>query len=720
MNAGETRVEGELLGFTFRTEDGGFSVAKVRTTDKRRIVVVGPVGHVTEGQHLVLQGRWVDHTTHGRQFKITSLLVDDPRTKRGLERYLGSGAVVGLGKEFAKRVVATFGLDTLAVIEEEPERLLDVDGIGKKRMERIRDHWVADRKNRELYATLHGYGIGRALANRIVEKYGDKAAAVVNNQPYRLSAEVKGVGFRTADQIARELGLDLDHPDRADAAVLHLLREAEGQGHCFLPRRELSSRSDQLNVTAQATSEAIERLTLQGRIVVHQAHSPEAQPIYTPALERAEQQVARRLQDLLVAHKNAPPASPPTLQRLEAKSKIELNGDQRRAVLQALTGGVTVITGGPGTGKTTIVKLLLKLAQSRKETWALSAPTGRASRRLAEATGAEGKTIHRLLEFNGRTGQFQRNATNPLPVDGVLVDEASMVDIRLMSSLLSALPDGCRLVLVGDADQLPSVGAGQVLGDIISSAQIPVATLNEVYRQAQDSGIIQNAHRINAGESPISGEQSGGISDFFELHKGNPLDAQQAVVEIVTKRLPSRGFDPLQDIQVLTPMHNGPLGTEALNTRLQESLNPEGSFIQRGSRVFRDGDRIIQLKNDYDNEIFNGDVGTIYRVDTGVLTVDFDGRHVQLRGEALGNIELAYAISIHKSQGSEYPAVVCVLHRAHFVMLRRNLLYTGITRAKRFCCVIGDRWAIRQAISTRGGDERWTRLSERIQPDWKP
>lgn len=714
MKESTHRLEGELLGFAFKTEDGGFSVARIRSEGEGQVVAVGPIGHVTAGQHLMLTGRWATHAIHGRQFKVDSVLVEDPRTDRGLIRYLSSGAVTGLGKEFAKRVVETFGVDTLRVIEEEPERLQEVPGIGKKRMERIREHWALDQKNREVYATLHGYGIGRALANRVVERYAEKAPAIIQSQPYRLAEEIKGVGFRTADRIAREVGIDLTHPDRSDAGVLHLLREAEGQGHCFLPRREVMERARNLEITTNDCELAIGRLLLSGKLLAPSSVDPDLQPMYNPILERAERQVSSRLQNLADAHKDAPPASPPLLRKVEASAQLKLNEDQRTAVLTSLTGGVTVITGGPGTGKTTIVKLLLLLAQTRKERWLLAAPTGRASRRLAEATDSEAKTIHRLLEFNGRTGQFQRTTTNPLSADGVLIDEASMVDIRLMSSLLAAVPEGCRLVLVGDADQLPSVGAGRVLGDIIDSGRLPVCTLAEVYRQAADSGIVQNAHLINAGESPISGEKENGRPDFFEIHRSEAMDAQRTVVEVVTRRLPAKGFDPLKDVQVLTPMHNGVLGTDALNTALQNALNPGGMSITRGQRVFRVRDRIIQLRNDYDNDIFNGDVGIIIIASNGTLTVDFDGRHVLLRGQQLGDIELAYAISIHKSQGSEYPAVVMVLHRAHFVMLRRNLLYTGVTRARRFCCLVGDRWAIRQAVATPGGGERWTRLADRL------
>lgn len=718
MAAGPVRVEGELLGFSFRADDGGFSVARVKNTEGRQFTAVGPLGHVTEGQHLILQGRWTEHPQFGRQLKVSGLLVEDPRTTRGLERYLGSGAVVGLGKEFARRVVATFGLDTLAVIEEEPERLLEVPGIGRKRMERIRDHWQADQQNREVHATLHGYGIGRALANKIVDKYAEKSAAIISAQPYRLAAEVPGVGFLTADRIARDVGIAEDSPDRADAAVIHLLREAQGSGHCFVPRREMSERADSLGVAVAALTAAIDRLSLRGDIVLHRTTDTEAQPVYHPVLERAESRVATRILELIGDARGGQPVPAPMLDKAEERMGIALNLGQRQAVSKALQAGVTVITGGPGTGKTTTVRMLMAMARERREHWRLAAPTGRAARRLAEATGSDARTIHRLLEFNGRTGRFMRTASNPLECHGVLVDEASMVDIRLMSSLLSAIPEGCRLVLVGDADQLPSVGAGRVLADIIASGEVPVCTLTEVYRQAQDSGIIRNAHRINQGESPISGEHEDDIDDFYEVHRGEPLEAQATILQIVTQRLAARGFEPLKDVQVLTPMHSGPLGTQALNQALQRVLNPEGAQIRRGPKIYREGDRVLQLKNDYDNDIFNGDVGTIVRAGGGALTIDFDGRIVTLRGEALGDIDLAYAISIHKSQGSEYPAVVVALHRAHFVMLRRNLLYTAITRAQRFCCVVGDRWAIRTAVATRGGDERWTRLSERLAPGW--
>jgi len=712
------RVEGELTGFTYRTDDGGFAVARVRTSESE-VVAVGPLGHVGEGQHVVLSGRWSTHAQYGRRFRVESVMVDDPRTLRGLERYLGSGAVKGLGKEFARRVVAAFGLQTLDIIENEPEKLLAVEGIGRKRLDRIIEHWENDRLHREVHATLRGHGVGQALSNRIVDRYGSGSMSVITRQPYRLAAEVRGVGFRTADAIAQAQGIPRDHPDRAEAALEHLLREAESDGHCFVPEGELIGRALRLDVPRDPALSALDRLILQARAVRHDAADPAERPVYHPDLERAEAFVADRLQALLAARAGDDAAALDTAVD-EHKVGLELNGDQRRAVRRALSHGVTVVTGGPGTGKTTTVKVLLASAGRRHESWVLAAPTGRAARRLTETTGRDGKTLHRLLEFTPRTGDFARGPDNPLDADAVLVDEASMIDIRLMAALLGAIADGTRLVLVGDADQLPSVGAGRVLGDLIRSGEIPVATLSEVYRQAADSGIVRNAWRVNEGEVPISGQNeperlSDRPPDFFVIEREDPIGAQRTVLEVVANRLRRLGFDPLSDVQVLTPMHNGPLGTVALNEQLQATLNPEGASLTRGNRTYRAGDRVIQVKNDYDNDIFNGDTGTVMAAGSGGLIVDFDGRQIALTGESLDVVEPAWAISIHKSQGSEYRAVIVVLHRAHRIMLRRNLLYTAMTRAREFCCIVGDRWAIQTAVQTAGGVSRWTRLADRLQ-----
>ena len=717
MDAEADRIEAELLGFSFCSDDGGFAVTRVRISDGSIATAVGPLGHVTEGQHLVLTGRWTTHRQFGRQFRVLSVLIEDPRTLRGLERYLGSGAVRGLGPEMARRLVNHFGLQTLNVIDNEPQRLREVKGIGRKRAERILTHWAEDRALREVFASLRGFGIGQALSKKIVDRFGPQTMGIVQRQPYRLCREIRGVGFRTADAIAREANMPLDAPERAEAGLLHLLSQAEGDGHCFLPQAELLRQMAVLEIPEKVATQSIDRLLLQGILSTNEtANVSPGRPIYRAEMAQLEAWIAQWIRHRLKADQPSPARV--NTRKAEEQLGLQLSQDQRRAVVQCFDTPVTTLTGGPGTGKTTIVQVILALAAERNERWLLAAPTGRAARRLGESANADGKTIHRLLEFNAHTGLFQRDASNPLVADGVLIEEASMIDVPLMASLTAAIPDDCRLVLVGDADQLPSVGPGKILGDMVSCGTVPVATLSKVYRQAGHSGIVRNAHRINQGERPISGErddsQSTVPSDFFVVHRTDPLEAQATILEVVLRRLPSLGFDPLQDVQVLTPMHNGPLGTEALNHHLQRLLDAGPTAAEIGERKFRVGDRVMQTRNDYDQDIFNGDTGRIVSARNGILDVSFDGRVVQIDGDGIRNLSLAYALSIHKSQGSEYPAVVVVLHRAHRIMLRRNLLYTALTRARRFCCLIGDPWAIEQAIEHQGGAERWTLLARRI------
>ncbi|MEL6349010.1 MAG: ATP-dependent RecD-like DNA helicase [Myxococcota bacterium] len=709
MMAGDEQISGELLGFTFRADDRAFAVAKIRAANNSEFIAVGPLGHVTEGQHVSLTGRWMHHDTFGRQFKVRGFLVEDPRTIRGLQLYLSSGAVPGLGKTIAKRIVEAFGLETLKILNESPGRLREVEGIGPKRLKRILSQWTKDTVGREVHATLRGYGIGDALSRRIIEHYGEDAMKVITEHPYRMTAEVRGVGFRTADLIARERGLAIDSPERAQAALIHVLREAaSSEGHCYLPRGELVERARRLQVPADAAGSAVDVVATAGLAVIQNEER-----VLLPWLANAEDRISRRLKRL---ERSAPPPVIIDPGPIEVSLSMTLSIGQRAAVELALQSGVSIITGGPGTGKTTIVRVLLAAANANQEQWLLAAPTGRAARRLAEATGQEAKTIHRLLEYNGRSHRFDRDFANPLDADGVLIDEASMIDVSLMDDLLAAIPPACRLVLVGDADQLPSVGPGRVLADIIDSERVAVARLSEVYRQAAHSGIVLNAHRINRGEIPLSGQQEiPPREDFYRVHREDPREARAALLQIVSARLPRLGFDPKVDVQVLTPMHNGPLGTTALNVALQGLLNPGSPAFKRGDRELRVGDRVIQVKNDYDHDIFNGDVGRVLAVSTRGVEVEFEGQRVSLSADKTNDLQLAYAISVHKSQGSEYPAVILVLHRAHRMMLRRNLLYTAVTRAKRFCCLIDTPWAVSRAVSQAGGVRRYTHLKALLQ-----
>ena len=712
-------MEGTLEKVRFESEDGLWSVVAVSLGDDREINAVGNLGGARPGELLRLTGRWVVHPKFGSQLQVESFLAASPTSLLGIERFLGSGLVEGIGKELAGRLTHHFGLDTLKVIEESPNRLREVEGIGPTRAQRIQQAWTRLRDVRNLMVFLQSCGLSTAMARRIHAQYGERAAQLIRQNPWRLASEVMGIGFATADSVARNLGVPADSPQRAEAGVRHLLGQREEEGNVWAPVGPLQTEAAALlDLGADACAAAIRSLVARGELFEEQdPGGGAAGQVALARLARAEVEVARRL--ALIARTPAPVSGATDPQaavaRQELQSGIQLSAAQRDAARAALTTKVLLITGGPGTGKTTLVRAI---AGAKADTGArveLCAPTGRAARRLAEATGRDAKTIHRLLEFSPQKGAFLRNADNPLGCDTLVVDEISMVDEELLSRLLAALSPQAGLILVGDRDQLPSVGPGNVMADLLAAGTIRTIALTEVFRQAERSNIVRNAHRINAGQLP---ERSGSEeSDFFFIERSEPAEIVRTIRELVAERIPRRfHLDPRADVQVLTPLRKGELGVTNLNRELQQLLNPTGRSVPRAGQEFRAGDRVMQTKNDYERDCFNGDVGVVAEVNVEArrLEIAFDGRKVSYDWEDLDHLTLAYACSIHKSQGSEYPAVVIALHTQHYVLLRRNLLYTAVTRGKRLAVIVGSTKALAMAVKNAGVEERSTRLVQRL------
>ncbi len=721
--SGEIVVEGEVERVTFESASSSFRVVKVAVEGRKdRLAIVGQFPPMPVGARVRARGKLVDDARHGPQLQATSVTELAPSTLVGVERYLGSGVVKGIGAAYAKRIVAAFGMDTLRVLDEEPHRLAEVEGLGKKRIQDIARGWRDQRAVRDVMVFLQAHGATPSLALRIFKRYGANAINVVSREPYRLAMEVWGVGFKTADRIASELGVAKDSPRRVEAGVLQALRDARDAGHVFLPVAELGARAAEL-LAVDAAAEgpafdrAIDALALGGYVVPEGEGG--AKIVYGAEMYTAEARLARTVVELARAPAKPLPGAQQAIADFERQAGVALAPEQREAVSTAARASVLVVTGGPGVGKTTIVRAILATFDRAGLVVRLAAPTGRAAKRMSEATGRDASTLHRLLEFDPKTASFKRNRAAPLEAGAVIVDETSMVDLEMADALTQAIAPGTRVVLVGDVDQLASVGPGAVLRDVIASGRVPCVRLTQIFRQAKESLIVVNAHRIHDGEPPLLPEPGDELADFYVVDRRDPDAARSTIVELVTKRIPRRfGLDPVRDVQVLAPMHRGPCGSLALNEALQAALNPGGDGLAAGARVYRVGDKVMQLKNDYDRGVWNGDVGVVTAVnrEEGALTVRYDAdRSVTYDAGALDELTLAYACSVHKAQGSEFPAVVIPLLTAHFVMLSRNLLYTAVTRGKRLVVLVSDPRAISLALAADRRDDRRTRLAERME-----
>ncbi len=707
-----TTITGDVERVSYENEETSFRVIRVTVEGRASLPVVGVFAAVAPGARVRATGEIVVDPRHGRQLRADAVVPIAPETLAGLERYLAGGLIKGIGPVYAKRIVEKFGERTLDVLDKEPGRLREVPGLGAKRADEIRRTWTEKRAVNDLMVLLQSHGASPSLALRIHERYGDQAAAIVQRNPYRLAMDVRMVGFVTADRLARSLGISGDHPERVQAGVLHQIAAFADRGHTATARSDLVvATAAMLEVDEAHVHAAVDALWASGRVTL------EGDAVYATWLFDAERSIAESLRTLLESPAEPLPGLALALEAFEAATRVELAPRQTEAVEAVAGKKVVVITGGPGVGKTTIVRAILAVLDGAKQRALLAAPTGRAAKRMSEATGRQASTIHRLLEFEPRTRVFQRNLRNPLDTDAIVVDEASMIDVPLAAALLEAVPPAARLVIVGDADQLPSVGPGAFLRDVITSKTTPTVRLDEIFRQADSSGIVRNAHRIFRGEPPESAAADDPRGDFFVIVRRDPAEAATTIRELVTRRIPQRfGLDPMRDVQVLVPMHRGPVGTTALNESLQAALNPTGSLFERRGQRYRSGDKVMQTKNDYERDVFNGDVGVIHAVDATArkLVVRFDGRLVEYEDAALDNLALAYAISIHKSQGSEYPAVVVPMLTSHFVMLSRNLLYTAVTRAKRLCCIVTHPRAIALALAETRRELRRTGLTARL------
>ncbi len=710
-------IEGTIRSVVYHNDENGYTVLHVEIPSEfelaknPEITIVGKTQAVWEGEDVKAEGEWVTDKVHGRQFKAETLTCIAPRSLKGIERYLASGLIKGIGPVLAKRIVDTFGEDTMMVLSHQSGRLREVPKLGSAKIRQIRESWHQNETMRENMIFGQTYGISIIKMTKIVRKYGPDAIAIVKADPYRLCRDIWGIGFSTADKIALSVGIPKDSPLRARASISFTLEtEAETGGHCWTFENDLLLHANELTgIPIEILSVALKDECADGRIIV------EEDKVYLKSLYFSERDVARRVRTILETPRTFSAIEPArAIAWWQARAGFELAPKQTLALERSLQSKFSIITGGPGVGKTTIIRALVEIYGARKLTVVLAAPTGRAAKRMTESVGVTAQTIHRLLKWNPVTNKFTFNAENRLEGDVFIFDETSMIDVKLACELLAALPDTATVVWVGDTDQLPSVGAGSVLGDLIKSEVVPSTKLDFIFRQDTSGLIVTNAHHVNAGE-PL--EIRSGETDFYFMRCEDPEMCVKRAIEFMTTRIPRKfGMDPLQDVQVLVPMRKNVLGTDNLNVELQKALNPRGDSLMRGGTLFRAGDRVMQLRNNYDKDVYNGDVGFVKAVNAEdrSLVVNIDGRPVRYDGGDLDELVLAYATTIHKSQGSEYPVVIVILHTQHYVMLQRNLLYTAITRGRKLVLLMGVPYAIDQAIKTNTVRERRTSLTEKL------
>jgi exodeoxyribonuclease V alpha subunit len=723
-----TDLSGQIEHITYTNEENGFTIAKVKARGHRDLVtVVGNLLAPTPGEVLDMRGEWTTHKKFGEQFRVVQFKTKVPATVYGIKKYLGSGLIKGLGPVMAGRIVDRFEKKTLDIIDNHIGRLAEVDGIGKKRIGMIASAWEDQKEIRDVMLFLQSHGVGSGYATKIFKTYGNRSIAVVKENPYRLATDIFGIGFLSADKIAGNIGFAKDSPLRVAAGILYVLQQLSDDGHVYFPYEPLIDKCREiLEIDRGIIVDALGSLAIDQKIVIEDLNEvldefkENHKAVYLTRLYRCETGIAHRLKRLLETPKSLRAVdSAKAVNWVQQQLSITLAENQLKAVQWAFENKVLVITGGPGTGKTTIINAVLKIVSQLNVRFMLAAPTGRAAKRMSEASGYGAKTIHRMLEYSLQKGGFQRNDNKPLNCDVLIIDEVSMIDTILMHHLLKAVPAFAMLIFVGDVNQLPSVGAGNVLNDIIASETVPVVRLSEIFRQAKTSRIITNAHKINSGKLPRV-EHNGGFdpaNDFYFIEQQDPQRVLEIILELVKKRIPQRfGYNPIDDIQILTPMHKGIVGAANLNSQLQAALNPGEGGVQRADRTYRVDDKVMQIKNNYDKEVFNGDIGRITQIrpEEREIIIAFDDREIGYDFFELDEIVLAYAVSVHKSQGSEYPAVVIPVLTQHYVLLQRNLIYTAVTRGRNLVVMVGTRKALAIGVKNNKTKKRYTRLRYRL------